>query len=52
MGLENGVIDAPIYVVLVIMAIATSLAAGPLIKLVLPPQAGGGRRDEQRVGDY
>jgi Kef-type K+ transport system membrane component KefB len=51
-GLENGVIDAPIYVALVIMALATSLAAGPLIKLVLPTQAGGGRRDEQRVGDY
>jgi Kef-type K+ transport system membrane component KefB len=35
-GLENGVVDRPIYVALVVMALATSLAAGPLIKWLLP----------------
>ncbi|MBI2826872.1 MAG: cation:proton antiporter [Planctomycetia bacterium] len=34
-GLENHVIDQPVYVALVIMALATSLAAGPLMKSTL-----------------
>jgi Kef-type K+ transport system membrane component KefB len=35
LGLVNGVIDQPIYVALVLMAIVTSLAAGPSMKLLL-----------------
>jgi Kef-type K+ transport system membrane component KefB len=45
-GLENGVVDAPIYVALVIMALVTSLMAGPLIKCVLPSK--GIAEDNQR----
>jgi Kef-type K+ transport system membrane component KefB len=52
-GLEHGVVNQPIYVALVVMALATSLAAGPLIKWVLPAgiatrSAAGG----QPWGDY
>ena len=35
-GLENGVIEQPVYVALVVMAIVTSLAAGPLMQWFLP----------------
>jgi Kef-type K+ transport system membrane component KefB len=34
-GLENGIIVQPVYVALVIMCLATSLMAGPLMKLFL-----------------
>lgn len=34
-GLENGIIVQPVYVALVVMCLATSLMAGPLMKLFL-----------------
>jgi Kef-type K+ transport system membrane component KefB len=36
-GLENGVIDHPTYVALVIMCLVTSLMAGPLMRMFLAP---------------
>ena len=43
-GLEHHVVDQQVYVALVMMSLATSLAAGPLIKWVLP----GGTRVAHR----
>jgi Kef-type K+ transport system membrane component KefB len=38
-GLDKGAIDHPMYVALVVMAIVTSIAAAPLMKLLLPRTA-------------
>jgi Kef-type K+ transport system membrane component KefB len=40
-GLERGVVDRPTYVALVVMAIVTSLAAGPMMKFFLPQSSLG-----------
>jgi Kef-type K+ transport system membrane component KefB len=39
-GLENGIVSQPTYVALVIMCLATSMMAGPLMKVCLPEQPG------------
>lgn len=51
-GLENRILDEPTYVALVIMCLATSLIAGPLMKLFLrqgPPDASEPEPDSQLV---
>jgi len=52
-GLEHGVVDRPIYVALVIMALVTTLMAGPMIKWALrvPSESLTGA-DRPGVGDY
>ena len=52
-GLENGVVNKPIYVALVVMSLVTSLVAGPLITWALPARGSKTRIGEhEHLGDY
>jgi Kef-type K+ transport system membrane component KefB len=48
-GLEAGLVDERLFAVMVLMALATTLAAGPLVDLIARPARGpGGRRSPRR----
>ena len=50
-GIESGIVNREIYVALVIMALATSLMAGPMMKWVWP-DLGPADSSGEPVGDY
>ncbi len=49
LGLEAGVIDERTYVALVVLALATSLLAGPMMKLLLPASAGDAEQTNEQT---